>query len=336
MTERPIQFDPDHRQELVAAAIQAPSMHNTQPWRFRFTGDRVEVHRDPRRELPVEDPQRRNSLISAGAAVFNLRVAAEHAGYQVAATLHNQTDRTLVAEIRLVARTPDGEKGPLDELYRYLAVRRSNRNPYAESVIPAAVRAALVTAAADEGAMLDWVQDQARRDWLLSLSADANLFDNTDLARRAERGRWVGGDRDREGVPSSALGPRPKRRSAPVRDLAANRSDRVRPTAEFEVEPSLAVITTRYDMPKSWLVAGQALEHVWLEATRHGLAVSLLTQAVEHAELRWLVRDPRAGWSEPQVVIRFGYGPEVPATPRRPVSEFIDLAEELRRGESRT
>lgn len=324
-------LDATERDMLVRAAVLAPSMHNTQPWRFRFTGDRVEVHRDPHRELPVEDPQRRMSLISAGAALFNLRVAAEHAGYRAAVTLYNQTDRTLVAEIQLAAAKP-GDDAPLGALHPYLATRRSNRSPYAETVIPAELRAALGTAAADEGAMLDWVHDPSRRDWLLSLGADANMFDNTDMARRTERGRWVGGDRDREGVPTSALGPRPKRRSAPVRDLAANRADRARPSADFEADPTLAVITTRYDMPKSWLVAGQALEHVWLEATRHGLAMSLLTQAVEHAELRWLVRDPRAGWSEPQVVIRFGYGPEAPETPRRPVSEFIDPDEALRKG----
>ena len=324
MTEGPAEIGPADRQNLVAAAIRAPSMHNTQPWRFKFVGDRVEVHRDPHRELPVEDPQRRMSLISAGAAMFNLRVAAEHAGYRAVPTLHNQTDRTLVAEVQLSERPPDAPD-PISELHPYIDVRRSNRSPYADSSVSSEIRTALITAAADEGAMLDWIHDPSRRDWVLSLSADANMFDNTDAARRAERHRWVGGDRDREGVPTSALGPRPDRRSAPVRDLAADRADRARPSASFESDPALAVVTTRYDMPKSWLVAGQALEHVWLEATRHGLAVSLLTQAVEHAELRWLVRDPRAGWSEPQVVIRFGHGPEVPMTPRRPVGEFIDL-----------
>ncbi len=327
MSRSRVNLDSVHREKLVAAAIQAPSMHNTQPWRFRFVGDRVEVHRDPRYELPVEDPQRRMSLISAGAATFNLRVAAARLGYGATATPHNQTDRTLVAEVQLTAElNPEGTR--LAELYPYIAVRRTNRNPYSGREIPNDVKAELVTAAADEGTMLDWIRDPSRRDWVMSLSADANLFDNTDAARRAERARWVGGERDRDGVPRAALGPRPSRRSAPVRDLAATRADRDRPARQFESEPVLAVLTTRYDMPKSWLTAGQALEYVWLTATRHGIAVSLLTQAVEHTELRWLVRDPRAGWAEPQVVMRFGYADAespAPSTPRRPVTEFIDL-----------
>jgi hypothetical protein len=66
------------------------------------------------------------------------------------------------------------------------------------------------------------------------------------------------------------------------------------------------------------------MQRVLLVATREGLAASLLTQAIEHSELRWLVRDPMGGWSEPQVVMRLGYGPEASPTPRRPIVEFID------------
>jgi hypothetical protein len=98
----------------------------------------------------------------------------------------------------------------------------------------------------------------------------------------------------------------------------------VRPTGEFENQPVLAVLATSHDSPRDWLVAGQALQHVLLVATRAGLAASLLTQAIEHRELRWLVRDPLGGRSEPQVVMRLGYGPEASPTPRRPIGEFVD------------
>ena len=68
------------RDAMLRAAVAAPSMHNTQPWRFRFAGRTVEVHRDRERELPAEDPSRRMLYVSLGASIFNLRVAAAALG----------------------------------------------------------------------------------------------------------------------------------------------------------------------------------------------------------------------------------------------------------------
>lgn len=317
-------LDAEEREVLVRAAILAPSMHNTQPWRFRFRGRTVEVHRDPKFELPVEDPERRMLLISTGAAVFNLRVAAARLGYDTAVALHDAVAGTLAAELELSKLTDADAAETLAELYPYVARRRTSRAPFTDQPVPLPMRMTLVSAAADEGAMLEWVVEPSRREWLLKLTAEANLHESSDPERVAERRRWVGGVRDRDGVPSASLGPRPRQRPAPVRDLAVDRDDRARPSERFEEESALAVLATRYDTPRAWLQAGQALERILLTATRHGVASSLLNQAVEHSDLRWLIRDPLTGWSEPQVVLRLGYGPDAPPTPRRPAEEFID------------
>jgi hypothetical protein len=108
-----------------------------------------------------------------------------------------------------------------------------------------------------------------------------------------------------------------------ARDLAPAVADALRPAAGFEREPQLAVLATRYDGPVEWLRAGQAMERVLVEATAHGVSTSLLNQVIEHEGLRWQINDPHWPWQCPQAVIRFGYGPSVPPTPRRPIADVL-------------
>lgn len=100
------------REALLDAAVLAPSMHNTQPWRFRFVGETVEVYRDRTRELPAEDPSRRMLFVSLGAAIFNLRVAAAAQGIGSAVRhLVDQQRPDLVAVVELGGRPNETTAG---------------------------------------------------------------------------------------------------------------------------------------------------------------------------------------------------------------------------------
>lgn len=310
------------RDGLLRAAVAAPSMHNTQPWSFRFTECVVEVYRDRRRELPAEDPDRRMLHMSLGAAVFNLRVAAAHLAYgtQVRSVL-DRGRPDLVAEVELVAGGPETEQ--LYRLAPYVQVRRTNRQPYLDRRVPAEVRRLLDATARLEAAELQWVDDGARLKWLYLATNDAGLEDDRSTVRSEERRLWVGGERVVDGVPTAALGPRATSPDSPARDMAATPADLRRPGAAFERDPQLAILATRRDGPAEWLRAGQAMQRVLLEATANGLSTSLLNQAIEHDSLRWLLHDPLGAWTRPQAVIRFGYGPPVPPTPRRPISDVL-------------
>lgn len=91
----------------------------------------------------------------------------------------------------------------------------------------------------------------------------------------------------------------------------------------FEETPQLAVLSTAGGTRKDWMHAGQALQRVLLTATAHGIAAAPLTQPLETADA-WLVRDPREGVEQPQMILRLGYGLPVSATPRRPVGDVLD------------
>ena len=69
--------------DLVRAAGLAPSLHNTQPWRFETTDSTLRVYADHERAAPAIDPEGRWLVMSCGAAAYNAAVAARAAGSSV-------------------------------------------------------------------------------------------------------------------------------------------------------------------------------------------------------------------------------------------------------------
>lgn len=91
---------------LLSTAARAPSVHNTQPWRFRINPYDIELFADPRRKLR-SDPLGREMLVSCGAALLGLRLAIRSFGYQPVVTLLPDPQRLrLLARIKMVASVP--------------------------------------------------------------------------------------------------------------------------------------------------------------------------------------------------------------------------------------
>jgi nitroreductase len=304
----------------LEAAVAAPSIHNTQPWKFRLRGRAIDVFADFDRRLDAVDPRGRELLISVGAAVLNLRVAILAHGNQPLSRLFPSA-----TEPHLVARVSPGPAVHPDHTVRALAQaiprRRTNRRPFNGIPVPAGVLAELAAAAGAEGSTLV-VADAVQRDWLLRLvhAADRRLAERPDY--RAEIGRWTLADpARRDGIPPAALGPWSALELVPIRRFGPMRPGPRRPTV-FEPEPTLVVLHTSGDRPDSWVRAGQALERVMLTATVRRLACTPLTSPLEIPELRELVADRRRGGTA-QAILRIGYGPSSAPAPRRPVSEVM-------------
>ncbi len=309
--------------ELLRAAVAAPSMHNTQPWRLQLprTGTTIEMFADPTRMLPVSDPHGRAAHIACGAALFNMRVTASAEGMRADVRLVPDPDQPLlVAEISLTAGYP---AEPWErELHAAIFHRHTNREPYSSEAVPAQIRTELAEAARSEGAILHFLDDdEAER--LRRLAAEAERALLSDHAYRAELAHWVGQGRRGEGIPAEAMGPRSAEGRDMVRNLGHGRSQPVR-YAKFEENLQLVVLSVRAGGTRNWLAAGQALERVWLTATCRGISLCPLTQPLETADA-WLVRDPRSGHEEPQMIMRMGYGPSVrTTTPRRAIADVVN------------
>ncbi|MFJ7912336.1 Acg family FMN-binding oxidoreductase [Kitasatospora sp. NPDC096204] len=313
-------------EKLVSAAVAAPSIHNSQPWRFRLQPDTstLEVRADHSRALQAADPQGRALHISVGAAVLNLRVAARHLGWAPGVRLlPDPAEPELLAAVAL--DTPAGAPAPdAEKLYDAIWRRHTIRTPFTDVPVPRAVLGELTDAARAEDAALH-LPDHAETARLLHLTAEAERRNTTDEAQRTESRSWIRtGDAPPYGIPVGALGPQDTAGLLPMRDFSAIHAAEHQTPARFEHEPRLAVLTTDRDTPADWLRAGLALEHVLLAATVHGVRASLLHQAMEWPYLRWEARDPHQRPGFVQMLIRLGYGSEGAPTPRLPAAEVLE------------
>lgn len=309
-------------EQLVTAAVRAPSVHNTQPWRFALGPAGIEVRADPTRILQVIDPSMRELTVSCGAALFNLRVAAARAGRmsRVWPAASTQDATHLATLVLLGSRVRTGVE---QRLYSALLRRRTSRRPFLPRRVPAPFRAALAEAAYAEGARLWFPDRRARRD-LVTLTREADRRQLADPRYRAELSAWTTTDPRRgDGVNWHAFGPGSTPGSLPVRDFGITRSPQERHPELYETDPTLAVLSTEADTHTEWLRAGQALQRVLLVATVQGLSTSFMNQALENVEFRSALRY-LGGRGTPQVVVRIGYGQPAPASRRRPLREVIE------------
>jgi hypothetical protein len=315
----------------VSAAVAAPSIHNTQPWAFRLDPESAafQVRAVPERGLRYTDPAGRALHLSVGACLFNLRVAITHAGWSpVGRLLPAPDDPGLLAVVRMagaVTRRPTGHRA---DLYEAIRRRHSSRLPYSGRPLPTRLRSELAEAALREGARL-WFPDPAETARLLRLTAVAERRNRGDIDRAAESSRWVHRDLRQGpdvGLPPQVLGPQDARERLPLRDFTAQRHTERLAARPFEEAPVIAVLTTEHDRRADWLRAGQALQHVWLIATAHGVRASLLHQALEWPDLRRSLTPVPGRPGHAQLLIRLGYGPDGAASPRRAPSTVSDEA----------
>ncbi len=307
------------------AAVLAPSVHNTQPWRIVLHPDRLELFADRTRQLTVLDPLGRALAQSVGAALFNARVAVAAAGHAVRVDrLPDAADPGLMAVLRPVDGPPDGALAALAPAVRR---RRTNRRRYTAQRVPEDLLRLLVAAAAAEETTLVPVTRDEHVRLLARLTRQADGLQNADPAYRAELRRWTNRDpATGDGVPATAVphvdGRHPD--ELPVRDFDTAGAGLLPPDTGSGTDQTLVLLATSRDDQAAWLRCGEALERVLLELTTRGWVAGPLTQPVEVPVTRTQLRSALTWDAHPQSVLRIGRAPATSPTPRRPRSKVIE------------
>jgi Hemerythrin HHE cation binding domain len=314
---------------LVRYAIRAPSSHNSQPWRFRLAGDTLDLLADRTRALPVVDPDDRELVMSCGAALLHLHVAARHYGHALDVDLlPDPSDSDLLARVRL----EEALRPTYDEKLLFWAMphRRTNRHAFEPRPLPDGLLEILAAAAEEEGAWLALVDGERERLDLADLVSQADIRQLHDPRFRRELAAWVHPSRThaRDGMSANGLGlPALLSTIGPfaIRTFDLGKGTAARHRKLLDASPALLVLGTPGDDPADRLRAGQALARVLLRAAQDDVSASFLNQPVEVLDLRPRVAELAGRTGRAQAVLRLGFGPQVQATPRRPVSEVLDL-----------
>jgi hypothetical protein len=309
---------------LVEAFEKAPSVFNTKPWLFEpLPPDHVELR------LPglsgMAKPLERESVISCGAALYNLRVAIRAAGHDLEVwPMPKPHDKELLASVEIVIERIKKPARWEQELYEAIPLRHTNRWPY---IIPAPlpIIAEMEEAASAEGAHLRLLHPGQARKWM-RLTAKVDKKFTAQFPNRVAHANY---------------GPRPANRYRITRkDFWRHEEQR------FEHTPQLMALSTGDDQPLDWLRAGQALQRALLTGTRyslseqygltaryhapsqlgfpahhhpltghddvacHGLSMSFLTQPLEYYDFKGKPRRWPWRWrfaELPQMIVRVGY-----------------------------
>ena len=316
--------------DAVRLACRAPSLHNSQPWRWVVEGDTVQLFVEPDRVVRGADSSGREVLIACGAVLDHFRVAMAAAGFTANADrFPNPNNRLHVASIDFTAMefVTDGHR----QRANAILLRRTDRLPFAAPPDWDTFEPELHDTVDSDAVRIDIIPDHLRPQLTEAsqLTESLRLYDSS---YHAELDWWTAAFAVTEGIPHSSL-------------VSAAESDRVDVGRTFPVthhrerrpevdedRSKVLVLSTYDDTRDSVLRCGELLSAVLLDATTVGLATCTLTHITEVPASREIVAgliDQSNHRITPQVLIRVGLTPSIedvpPPTPRRPIGEVFEV-----------
>lgn len=310
--------------DLVRYATLAASSHNTQPWIFRLGERAIDILPDFSRATPAVDPDDHHLFVSLGCAAENLLIAATATGRPGELDIHPEGNGVRY-------RFSEGPARP-DPLLAAIAARQSTRAEYDGRSVPSADVERLRQAAGMPGVRVILLTERPQIDRVRDLVVAGNSAQMADPAFVRELKHWLRFN------PRSAI-------ASGDGLFAASSGNPVLPnvlgslafdrffTAGAENEAhvrnigssaGVAIFVAEHEDRAHWIEVGRACQRFALTATGLGLKHAFINQPVEVAGLRpELAALVGERGTRPDIVMRFGYGPTLPYSPRRAVEAVI-------------
>jgi hypothetical protein len=308
-------------------AGRAPSVHNSQPWRWVAENDVVHLFIDRRQRVPATDHSGRQAVLSCGAVLDHLRVAAAAANWRTTITRFPTAGKPdHLATVRFCAI----DHATAAQRHRANAIlqRRTDRLPFLRPNFWHLFEPVLRSTVDDTVATLDVLTDE-QRPRLADASQLTEALRHDDPSYHAELQWWTSPFTLAQGVPPSALVSAAERQRVDVGRNFPVKSHQERRTDVEADRSRILVLSTPEDTPSDVLRCGEALSTVLLECTMAGMATCTLTHLIESTQSRDIVRDLIGRRGEPQVLIRVGITPPFEdsplPTPRRALHSMLEI-----------
>ena len=301
-----------------------------EPRQRQVEDDALEVHADRTRALPVIDPHDRELVMSCAAALYNIRIAARHFGYEPLIEITPpKAPPDLLAVVRLGAQKPATAEE--HTLFKAIPHRHTNRGRFDEKPLDENSLHVLERVSASEQAWIQIVREHRTKHEIAELIAEADRAQFHDKRFRRELAAWVHPNRHhtKDGMPgyshgmgdiASTLGP------FLIRNFDLGGSTAKKDHDRAELCRALVAIGTSGDGTPDWIHAGQALQHVLLHIASAGLSASFLNQPIQVEALRPNLARLIGAKGYVQSLLRIGHGEAVKPTPRRPVEDVIRVS----------
>ncbi|MEP6503662.1 MAG: Tat pathway signal protein [Betaproteobacteria bacterium] len=312
--------------ELVRQAILAPSSHNTQCWRFRIAEKSISIAPDLVRRCPVVDPDDHHLFVSLGCATENMMHAALAAGLHATPRFDPDGDGVIAVNLEATQQR-------ITPLFQAISGRQCTRGDYdGQPISPAELRQ-LEQAGTGDGVSVRLLTARPAIESVLEFVVAANTAQMNNAAFVEELKTWIrfGTDealRTGDGLFAGATGNPALPRWLGSRLMGlfyTPKSENERYARQIRNSAGIAVFVSERNDKAHWIEAGRCYERFALQATALGIRNAFLNQPVEVGAIRpqfaaWL---GIASQQRPDLVVRFGRGPAMPLSMRRPVQAVL-------------
>ncbi|MEE6176236.1 Acg family FMN-binding oxidoreductase [Mycobacterium sp. 050134] len=313
--------------DAVTLACHAPSLHNSQPWRWIAEGPTLQLRADRFRLVYATDRAGRELTLSCGAVLDHLRVAMAAAGWDsVTDRLPDPKDPDHLASVRFspMHAVTEAQRRRAAAILR----RHTDRLPYQPPAAWPSLQSALRRAVAAYGVSLDVVSDDARPA-LAEASRLTETLRRYDTSYQDELRWWTSPFGADMGVPQSELVSSSESSRVDIGRVFPPAGGGGRHATVDRDRSQIVVLTTGSDAPLDVLRCGEALSAILLECTVAGMATCTLTHMTEMAASRDAISEVTGNHGLPQLLIRIGTSPardsHVGGTARRPVTEVLEI-----------